>query len=216
MIFQKHVNASNARSTSRQNMLASHFQTEPNNFEGKAHILPKSTSTQLLIDDALRVQCGISKSNSPPWYQRIYKKAANMAPAKPRAAPPALMWVAAPLALAEVVALPLAVPEAPEAPEPAAPLAVPDAAVVDEALTMEVTSPEKRTVTVVLPNGTVFSPEVRPAGKVAGRGWLVTTAGWVVMATAAVGWPVMTPLEFVSVRNAVFGLEYGATETLEL
>jgi hypothetical protein len=137
---------------------------------------------------------------------RIYKKAANIAPAKPRAAPPALMWVAAPLALAEVVALPLA-EEAPEAPEPAAPLAVPEGAVVDEALTMEVREPEKRTVTVVLPNGTVFRPVVRPAGKVAGRGWLVTTAGWVVTATMGVGWPVMTPSEFVSVRNAVFGLE---------
>jgi len=40
----------------------------------------------------------------------------------------------------------------------------------------------------------------------AGRGWLVTTAGWVGMAVATVAWPVTTPLESVSVRRCVLGL----------
>jgi len=40
----------------------------------------------------------------------------------------------------------------------------------------------------------------------AGRGWLVTTAGWVGMAVTAVAWPVTTPLESVSVRRCVLGL----------
>jgi hypothetical protein len=83
MIFEKHVNAINARSTSRQNMLASHFPTRAkqfskiiqHDFEGTGHTLPKSiSSTHLLIDNASRVQCGVSKSNSRQWYQEFTRK----------------------------------------------------------------------------------------------------------------------------------------------
>jgi len=54
---------------------------------------------------------------------------------------------------------------------------------------------------------------------VATIGWEVMTEGWVVIATPPAGWevstagmPVMTPLEFVSVRYWVFGFEYGGVE----
>lgn len=100
-----------------------------------------------------------------------------MAPAKPRAAPPALMWAPAPAEL-EVLA-PLEVPEAdpdPAVPDPeaAAPEPVADVGV---ALRMDVIDPDMETVTVLLPYGTVFKPVERPAGKEAARGWDVTTAG---------------------------------------
>jgi hypothetical protein len=116
---------------------------------------------------------------------QIYKKAANKAPKKPRAAPPAFMCAAAPVLVD--LAVPVAVPD-PLPADPAAPLApVPVAAAVD-ALMIDVMEPEKETVTVVLPKGTVFRPVLRrPAGKEAGSFWVVTTAGCVVMATAAVG-----------------------------
>jgi len=137
-----------------------------------------------------------------------------MAPAKPRAAPPALMCAPAPaeldvLAPVEVPLAPLPDPD----PDPDAAAPEPEPVVVDEALMTEVMDPDMETVTVPLPYGTVFKPVERPAGKVATIGWEVTTAGWVVTATPPAGWevttagiPVMTPLEFVWVRYWVFGL----------
>jgi len=133
-----------------------------------------------------------------------------MAPAKPRAAPPAFMWAPAPAELEDLA--PEEVALAAE-PDPAAPVPEP-AADVGVALMMDVMDPDMETVTVLLPYGTVFKPVERPAGKEAARGWDVTTAGWLVTATGAAGWsvttagcPVMTPLEFVWVRYLVFGLE---------
>lgn len=97
--------------------------------------------------------------------------------------------------------------------------AAPDVAVVFEAEMIEVMVPDMETVTVPLPYGMVFNPVLRPAGMVATIGWEVTTEGWVVIATPPAGWevttagmPVMIPLEFVSVRYWVFGLEYGGVE----
>jgi len=140
-----------------------------------------------------------------------------MAPAKPRAAPPALMCAPAPAEL-DVLApvdVPLAEPADPEAAAPE-----PEAAAVEEALMTEVMDPDMETVTVPLPYGTVFKPVERPAGNVARVGWEVTTAGWTVTAIPPAGWevttagiPVMTPLEFVSVRYWVFGLLYAGVET---
>jgi hypothetical protein len=109
----------------------------------------------------------------------IYKNAANIAPAKPRAAPPALMWAPAPAELED-----LAPEEVPLAAEPDPAAAVPEpAADVGVALMMDVIDPDMETVTVPLPYGTVFKPVERPAGKEAARGWDVTTAGWDVTAT---------------------------------
>jgi len=141
----------------------------------------------------------------------IYKKAANMAPAKPRAAPPALMCPAAPAEL-EVLA-PVEVPEA-AAPDPDPAVPDPEAAAALEALITEVMVPDMDTVTVPLPYGTVFKPVLRPAGNVATVGWDVMTDGCVVTAIPPAGWevttagiPVTTPLEFVWVRYWVFGFE---------
>jgi hypothetical protein len=110
------------------------------------------------------------------WVVIAYKKAANMAPAKPRAAPPALICAAAPAELDDLAPVPVAVPLAPLAdPDAAAP--EPEAAAVDEALRIEVMDPDMETVTVELPYGTVFKPVERPAGKVATAGWEVMTEG---------------------------------------
>jgi len=49
----------------------------------------------------------------------------------------------------------------------------------------------------------------------AGRGWLVTTAGCVGMTVSTVAWPVTTPLESVSVRRCVLGLSGSGTVVVE-
>jgi hypothetical protein len=85
------------------------------------------------------------------------------------------VWVA----LAEA-----AVPVAPEAPAPPVVPALPLAGVEDAGVMMEVVAlPTETTIVEVwfmlLPTRMVLKPEAR-AGRVAGSGCVVTTAGWVV------------------------------------
>jgi hypothetical protein len=73
-----------------------------------------------------------------------------------------------------------AVPVAPDAPEAPVVPALPLAGVEDAGVTMEVVAlPTETTIVVLLPIRTVLKPEAR-AGRVAGSGCVVTTAGWVV------------------------------------
>lgn len=83
------------------------------------------------------------------------------------------MCVAAPAELLdeEPDEVPVAVPDPEADPE------APEADVEVEATMTEVIDPDMETVTVPLPYGTVFRPVLRPAGKVATIGWVVTTAG---------------------------------------
>lgn len=116
---------------------------------------------------------------------RVYKNAATNAPTPTNTplatwrADAAPVWVA----LAEA-----AVPVAPDAPEAAAPLpvapALPLAGVEDTGVMIEVVAlPTETTIVEVwfmlLPTRMVLKPEAR-AGRVAGSGCVVTTAGWVV------------------------------------
>jgi len=115
---------------------------------------------------------------------RVYKNAATNAPTPTNTPPATCRADAAPVwvALAEA-AVPVA-PDAPEAPAPPVVPALPLAGVDDAGVMIEVVAlPTETTIVEVwfmlLPTTMVLKPEAR-AGRVAGSGCEVTTAGWVV------------------------------------
>lgn len=117
----------------------------------------------------------------------VYKNAATNAPTPTNTPPATCRADAAPVwvALAEA-AVPVA-PDAPDAPVADAPPVVPAlllAGVEDAGVTTEVVALPTETIIVevwflLLPTRMVLKPEAR-AGRVAGSGCVVTTAGWVV------------------------------------
>lgn len=135
-----------------------------------------------------------------------YKKRAKTDPARPSASPVPATWIAAAAPVDDGVLLePVSLEDEP-APVPVAPVVRLAVAVLVLVLRLPAADVPATALELITGTRVVFSPTGMPGAEdtnVAAGTWEVTTDGWVVTGrgceVSAVGWPVTTPKESVSV-----------------